>query len=139
MINETRSVQLEQIVRHLAALPGGQAVDIFFRRLPRFGPWGLESGYQMDQRSFGTRDMPASVDIPADSDELLVRLRGLLPPDEPQAKTALVDEFYSMFSDSELSNNWEVRTQFKNGGSQPPRYELTVFPHVKPAVAEPLA
>ncbi len=137
MRNDTRAVQVRQIVQELASLPGGMAVEITAKKLPRFGPADLDSPYQVSTRVFTVQEIPESVSVPHDTDEVIIRLRGALG--EPKAKAGLVDELHTFFSSPDLQDQWDLRTHFKNGSDPRPAYELTVFSHVPPAVPEKLA
>jgi hypothetical protein len=137
MRNDTRSLQVRHIVQELSALPGGLAVDIVSKKLPRFGPADSESFYQVNTSTFPVGQVPDSVNVPPDTDEIIIRLHGSL--ERSQARDELVDELYSFFSSPDYHDNWDVRTHFKNGGAARSGYELTVFSNVPPATPEKLA
>jgi hypothetical protein len=133
MRNDTREKQAQQIVHQLASLPGGQSLDVISRKLPHLGPADAGSSYQVSKRSFAVCELPQTLPIPSDSEEVIIRLRGLLA--DGQVKGSLVSDLHDFFNASDLNEGWEVRAHLKKGRNDAPEYELTVFSQTRPATS----
>ena len=136
MRNDTRSAQVQQIVEQLCTLPGGRNLDIVAKKWPRVGPAETGSAYQVVRRSYAVQQLPQSVSVPDDSEEIVIRLRGEVEP--PQVKDALVEELYAFFAADEMREHWDLRTRFEHAQDVGNAYELTVLSHLAPATQTPL-
>ena len=85
MRNDTREQQIQQIIERLAGLPGGRSVDVISRRLPRTRP-DHQACFESRQRSFAIRELPPSIAVPVDVEEVIIRLRGQLAAEDCSAR-----------------------------------------------------
>lgn len=126
MSTQRRTGEVVQILRHLAALPGSQALDITAKRLARMGPAEPGTPYEERTRSFSTDAVPDAVALPENPDEIVITVHGSLP--KPEAQKELVERLNDFFDQQELGQTWDVRTKFLPRPNGSP-YELTVFTH----------
>jgi hypothetical protein len=134
MRNDTRVEQIQQILQRLASLPGGEAVDVISKRLPSHGPAETECSYHAMARSFSVGEVPQSLSIPSGTEEVTIRLRGRLPGDT--AQDAIVEDLRTFLAESELHENWDVRSHFRNA-LDPASFELTLLTHQGPGFSPP--
>jgi hypothetical protein len=127
MINDTRANQVRQIVKDLASLPGGQRVDISFRKYPRFGPAEPGTPFMASTRSFDVHQVPEAAAVPSDAEDVTICLRGSLGG--TLHRDLLVDELEALFEQAHLHEGWDVRVNFRQNEDRLPLYELTVSSH----------
>jgi hypothetical protein len=123
------SDQVSQIVQTLVGLEGSSDISIISRRYPRIGPAEPGTGFEEQTAHFHAGQVPADMPIPADMDEIVIRVDGSLSqPDLASELRKRVDDFVG---ESEIGKNWDVRSRFRDAQSKRD-YQFTVFTNFVP-------
>jgi hypothetical protein len=123
MRNDTREQQIQQIIERLAGLPGGRSVDVISKRLPRMRA-DQQACYESRRRSFAVKELPRSIAVPIDVEEVIIRLRGQLA--EQHGHQTLAGEMSQFLQEMELLDKWDVRTHVTHGEVEAD-FELTLL------------
>jgi hypothetical protein len=121
-MSDYRSDQAELLVRGLAALPGGMAMNVVAKKFPRLGPAEAGTGYQQEERSFRCNEIPDPLPVPGGMDEIIITLQGVIK--DPDAAQAVRSQVNHLLSRPELGNYWDSRAKF---GRADDSYQVTVF------------
>ena len=117
-----QSLQAQLLVRGLAALPGGTAVNVVARKFPRLGPAEAGTGFEQEEKSFPCDRIPDSIPVPPNSDEIVITVQGVMnDPDIAETVRSQVDD---LLSSPEMANYWDSRAKF---GRADAHYQVTVF------------
>ena len=128
MSGEQKTQEVTKLVHALAHLPGSRAVNVMARRLARISPTEHGANYDEKSGSYPITDLPASVSIPADTEEIIITLRGNL--DQPESKTDLMRELDDFFGASGVGGDWGMIVDLPDARKEQLVYELTVFTNV---------
>ncbi len=124
-MSDPRSQEVTQILHELVGLPGSEAVSVLARRFARYGPAESGMGYQEDVHSFEKDELPEELNLPLDSDEIVITCRGALP--QPELATELMDEIERIRQSPCWSTGWDVRAHIPRRAEPARDYRLTIF------------
>lgn len=125
MTYDTRADQADRIVHALAELPGSMLINITSKKFPRFGPASFGSTYEEKTRLIRVDSVPAKLEVPADAEEVSITLQGSL--NEPANQADLVAKLHTLFHDSGIGAQWNVRAEIQEPREQQRPYQLKVF------------
>jgi hypothetical protein len=131
------SSQVLELLGSLAQIPGSAQIQVRARRFSRVMPTQHAQYYQEVRASFPADDLPATISIPPNPDEIDVTVHGLLPADA--APAGVVGKLEDFVHDH-LGTQWDLRVDLPAAQSSDRDFHLNVFmnhasPH--PIVHEP--
>jgi hypothetical protein len=124
------SDQVARIVQTLVGLEGSSDISIISKRYPRCGPAEANCGYEEQTSKFSVASIPNDLLVPKDTDELVIRVDGLLP--DPQRAGELKQQVNDFVVESEIGSHWDVRAKFKDAETSR-AYQFTVFTNMIPS------
>jgi hypothetical protein len=123
------TVQVSQIVQTLVGLEGSSEISIVSRRYPRVGPAEPGSGFEEQTAHFPISQIPADMPIPAQIDEVVIRVDGSLS--QPDRANELRKRVHDFVDETGIGKNWDVRSRFRDVQSKRD-YQFTVFTNYVP-------
>ena len=123
------SNQVSQIVQTLVGLEGSSDISVVSRRYPRVGPAEPGVGFEEQSSHFSTSQMPQEVALPADTDEVVIQVKGALQ--QPDSATDLKQRVHQFVTEAEIGDTWDVRSHFGNVQSGR-AYQFTLFTNYVP-------
>lgn len=120
----TWSAQVPRIVRALARVDGGRAIDISEKTFPRIGPAEPGTGYR--ERTHHCRpEAPVDPPISPEAEEIVITLRGAMPAQDVDVVRQMLDRVADE-SALGVGPEWETRIRVApDAGCH--IYELVVF------------
>ena len=123
------SHQVSQIVSTLVGLEGSSDISIIARRYPRIGPAESGVGFEEKALRFSAAEVPSDMPLPADMDEVVIRVDGELP--ESNCAGELRQRVNDFVTESQIGDTWDVRSRFRDAPSRQ-SYQFTVFTNYVP-------
>ena len=120
------SSEVMELLGSLATIPGSAQIHLRARRFSRVMPTQQNQVYQEVRSSFRVDDLPQTIPMPPNPDEIDVTVQGLLPPDaQPEHVLGQVEDFVH----DHLGLEWDLRVDLPASQSGDRDFRLSVFTH----------
>jgi len=124
-MNDALLVDTHRIVAQLAQFQGAAVLNVVARCYPRFGPAEDGAGFRQFQCGFPCDDVPKTLEVPSDADEVAVTMQGALG--EGIAKPEFRKAVEEAIATPALSGEWDVRVYFDSREQNSSGYQVKVF------------
>src|SRR5689334_22508615 len=103
-MSDFRALQAKLLVEKLAALPGGQAVNVVARKFPRLGLTESGTGFQQQEKSFACDRIPDPIPMLDGPDEIIITLQGVMH--EPELAETVRSQVDDLLASPDMADGW---------------------------------